>query len=172
VSEDPYGLREHELAALFGLLPLSPAFARRALGVSGEKLDQQLRTLAPVVLLEARARALVVRLRAPALEGGAAMLRAFEESTTRAFSISVPGNIAGALWQLHSDDAQRYAGLLLAAAQSEQLVEQHDDDWYRNPRAADQLRSETRLSPEVVCSEEELERGAAALRRLLAPHFG
>ena len=79
--------------------------------------------------------------------------------------------IAGALWHVHVDAAQRYAGLLTAAAKHEELTEQHDEDWYRNPRAVDQLRAETRLPPATTVSDADLDRGRAALRRLLAPGF-
>ena len=171
VSVDPFRLREHELAALFALLPLTPAFARRGLGLSGERRETQLRALSRAMLIEVRTRALCAKLRTAALSGSSAFVEAFEETSAQAFGFCPDARIAGALWHVHVDAAQRYAGLLTAAAKHEELTEQHDEDWYRNPRAVDQLRAETRLPPATTVSDADLDRGRAALRRLLAPGF-
>jgi hypothetical protein len=68
---------------------------------------------------------------------------------------------------LHLDDGQRFAGLLLAPLRARELTESHDEDWFRNPRGVDQLRSEAALPPQCEVSPEELRAGAAALHRTL-----
>jgi hypothetical protein len=75
--------------------------------------------------------------------------------------VALPRRSAGALIRLRVDDAQRFAGLLLGAQRFFELVEAHDEDWFDNPRAADQLRSEARLVPAVSADPDRL--GAASL---------
>ena len=71
------------------------------------------------------------------------------------------------MFRIHVDDGSRFAGVLLAAGQHAQWRDEHDEDWFRNPRAADQLRSEAELSPEITCSTADLEAGTRALRDAL-----
>jgi hypothetical protein len=56
-------------------------------------------------------------------------------------------------------DAQRFAGWATARERFALLEEAHDEDWYRNPRAIDQLRSEAELSPRTELPTEELRSG-------------
>ena len=74
----------------------------------------------------------------------------------------------GALVRLHVDTPQRFAGLLLAATQVAELTQEHDADWFRNPRAIEQVRAEASVPPPVRVSPELLARGGAALREWLA----
>jgi hypothetical protein len=172
VARDPRGLRRHTLSALFGTLPLSSAFAKRALDVGSSALADERRALARVVLLASRALALRVVLRPAALEGTAVFRSAFEERVEQTFGAAVPPTLAGSLWRLSIEDGQRFAGLLSAAVQAERLCEEHDEDWYRNPKAAERLREETALVPDTSTSRDALERGAAALERWLVGALG
>ena len=67
---------------------------------------------------------------------------AFEELSQRCLGEPLPPRAAGSLFRLHADDGQRFAGLLLAAELADTLTRTHDDDWFRNPRAAEELRAE------------------------------
>jgi hypothetical protein len=167
VAHDPYGLRRREHGALFALLTLSDEFLRRKLGLGTGRLRDMKRVLGRIVLLETRAAALRLSLRRPALAGRAAYTRAFEEGVARVFELGLPAERAGIVWQLHADDDQRFCGVLLAARRTEDLVASHDSDWFRNPRAVEQLRAEVDLSPATTTTEAELELGANALWRLL-----
>jgi hypothetical protein len=149
-----------------------PAFARRALGLGGERLTTHRRAMAQAVLFESRAAALRVLCRAPALRGRSALREAFEEQIARAFRVHVRPDAAGALFRLHADDLQRFAGLLLAAGDAARLRERHEEDWYRNPRAVEQLRDEAKLSPERTTTEDALKVGADALATDLAAALG
>jgi hypothetical protein len=77
----------------------------------------------------------------------------------------VSAESAGALFRLHVDDDQRFAGLLLGAAEGDRLVHTHDEDWFRNPRASDELRAGAELSPVLGVERSELENGARLLQR-------
>src|SRR5690606_30878220 len=125
------------------------ASARRALGVS--------------LLIETRVAALRVLLRRAALRGEKAFKETFEADGYRACRTPLPAHAAGAFIQLHQDDLQRFVGLFLGALRQRELVEAHDEDWFRNPRAIDQLRSEAALPPEFHASEQRLELGRSAL---------
>jgi hypothetical protein len=130
------------------------------------------RALGRAALIDARLAALRVTLRAPALAGRHAMREAYEAGSHRAVGVALPRGAAGALVRLHPDDAQRFAGLLLAATQAASLRDVHDEDWYRNPRAVEELRDRARLSPEPRTDEELLDRGARELAATLCGALG
>ena len=163
IAHDPFGLRRRTFGALFGSLPWSTPFARRALGLSGARLAEHRRALGVTVLVASRAAALRVLCRRSALLGRRAFREAFEEHVARAFRMATKPDVAGALFRLHADDPQRFAGMLLGGATAKQLVERHEEDWYRNPRAVEQLRDEARLSPERTTTDAALAAGADAL---------
>lgn len=167
VRRDPYALWENTAAHLFALLPLNETFAQKRMQVGESAWSKQRRGLARAVLLESRALALRVLLREPALKGRAALGEAHAELAERAFGCHLRPESAGVLWQLDVTDSSAFAGLLLAAAHMERLIEAHDEDWFRNPRGVDQLRSEAGLPPQVDAPEDALRAGATALRREL-----
>ena len=107
-------------------------------------------------------------MRRAALRGQKALLESFEEQSVRACRVEPPRRTAGVFVRLHEDDQARFAGLLLGAATNQRLIESHDEDWFRNPRAIDQLRSEAALPPRFDADPEELTRGAQLLSRLIA----
>lgn len=159
---DPQHLREHTYGAVFGLLPLLPDFVRVRLGLSRSRARDHVRALATAVLIEARALALRVLLRRPAL-GGQALGDAFEHWTVRAFGFRLDPPLAGAIFRLRFDDAQRLAGLFLAASLQRHLVETHDEDWFRNPRALDELRTGASAVGTPTVEPERLAHGAQDL---------
>src|SRR4029078_4548357 len=99
--------------ALFGILPLNPAFLLKRLGFGRRAVQAQTRALARAVLIESRAAALRVLLRAPALAARGPLLESFERETENAFRLHVSPQLVGTLWKLEGDDGQRFAGLLL-----------------------------------------------------------
>ena len=103
-----------------------------------------------------------------ALQGPDSLRETFLEQATQALGFEPPPEAAGLLFRPRLGDGQRFAGLLLAAAELEELADDPDEDWFRNPRAVDQLRSEARQVPDVTCDARVLERGARALRASLA----
>lgn len=162
VAHDADGWERRRSGALFASLPLSEHFLKKRLGLGSERSRSQRRALARVVLIESRAAALRTLLWQPALTGSNAFAEAFEGLTERAFGFGLPRAAAGALFRLHDDDAQRFWGLIAAAAQARRLVEDHDEDWFFNPRAADQLRSEAMGSAVFEVSADDVRAAAAS----------
>jgi len=167
IAHDAYGLERRRHGALFALLLLNPEFLQRRLGASREAIRQARRSWGTSLLIASRIAAVRVLLRRSALNGGKALTDSFEERMVRACRVELPRRTAGVFVRLHDDDPQRFAGLLLGAASSQRLTESHDEDWFRNPRAVDQLRSEAVLPPRFGADSEELAHGARVLGRLL-----
>jgi hypothetical protein len=108
-----------------------------------------------------------VLLAEPALNGPSALREGFSEHGAKALGFEPPPNAAGLFCRPRLGDAQRLAGLFLAAAQAEQLAAEHDEDWFRNPRAIEQLRAEARVAPATTCTTESLQAGARSLKQTL-----
>jgi hypothetical protein len=167
LGQDPYGLDRATFGALFASLPGSETFARRELGVSAAAAYDHRRMLAQVLLVASREAALRVLLRAPALAGRRQLEQSYAELTHAALGVELPPAALGVLFTPRPGDAQRFAGILLAADLDARLIEAHDDDWYRNPRAVEELRETARLPANVVADPEALERGAQRLFGLM-----
>jgi hypothetical protein len=165
LGHDPYGLDRSTFGALFAGLACSDSFARRELGVSAATSPDHRRTLAQVRLVATREAALRVLLRAPALGGRSRLDQAYSELTHTALGLELPPAAFGVLFTPRPADAQRFAGVLLATALDTHLLEAHDEDWYRNPRAVEELHELARLPAETTADPETLEQGA---NRLLA----
>ncbi len=162
IARDPFGLARAQSGALFASLTTSPPFLRRQLGLGKERVAGHARALSRSALAFARQLALRVLLEEPALAGPRALTEAFSELGTQAFGFEPPPRAAGLLFRPRLGDAQRLCGLLLAADQLARLVDEHDDDWYRNPRAIEQLRAEARVPPPLTADKDALERGVRA----------
>lgn len=167
LAHDPFGLMRTTHGALHAGIALSPAFLKRQLGLGKARAVVHQRALSQSALVFARLLALRVLLAEPALAGSAALNEAFSEHGSFALGFEPPPNAAGLLCRPRLGDAQRLAGLFGAAQRAAQLAEEHDEDWFRNPRAIEQLRSEARLPPVTTCTSEALEAGAQALLQAL-----
>lgn len=168
VAHDAFGLARATRGALFASVPLSDAFLRRQLGLGKERCFDYARALAASGLIFARGLALRVLQGPAALLGPNSLRDTFLEQATAALGFEPPPEAAGLLFRPRLGDGQRLAGLLLAAARLDELSEDHDDDWFRNPRAVDELRSEAREPPRVTCETSQLERGVKALTASLS----
>jgi len=168
IAHDPFDLPGATFGALFALVPLGRSFAERKLGVTRAGLADHRRLLSRTLLVGARSLALRVGLRAPTLEGPAALRGAYPELVFRALGIELPPRAAAVLLRSRVADPQRFAGLLVAADHAARLVEAHDEDWYRNPRAVEELRETARQSAPTTAAGSALEGGSTELARLLA----
>jgi hypothetical protein len=72
------------------------------------------------------------------------------------------------LIRLHADDVQRWLGLLAGAARADALRERHEEDWYRNPRAVEELRDEARRPAATESAGAVIDAGLDALAARLA----
>ena len=163
LAYDPYGLERATLGSLFAGLPFGEAFAHRELGVSAANAADHRRTLARVLLVATREAALRVVLRAPSQSGTRAFEQGYAERTHQALGIELPPTALGILFTPRPADAQRFAGMLLATAKTAELTNAHDEDWYRNPRAVEEVRETSRGPAVTVAYEAPLEAGAALL---------
>jgi hypothetical protein len=165
---DLFCLQRHTWAALFAYLPLSPVFLRRKLGLGPSHLQDTLRALGRSILLESRVAALRVLLRTPLLAGSARLLSAFAELSVQALGFELPKAAALTFVRVHRDDAQRFLGMLYAATRFEQLIQTHDDDWYRNPRAIAELRQQAEEPLKPSATAELAQAGARDLYQRLS----
>jgi hypothetical protein len=168
VGHDAFGLSRATAGALLASLPRSPAFLKRQLGLGKERSVAHARALSRSALLAARQLALRVLQDAPSLEGPAALRDAFLEHSATTFGFELPPHAVGLLFRPRLGDAQRLAGTLLAATRAVELADEHDEDWFRNPRAIEELRAEQHQPPSTTCTSEALEAGARALTQALA----
>jgi hypothetical protein len=167
IAHDPYGLRSAEFGALFASLPLHPAFTRRVLAVGAPRVRDHLRAMARVWLLGTRIAALRVLLRQAALAGTRALRDAYPELVRTACGLGLSSRLAAVVVRLDVDDTARFAGLLQGALRRERQVQEHDEDWFRDPRSAEALRDEADLPPPVDVPGQALDQGIDALGRLL-----
>ena len=171
VAHDPYGAKRHEAAALFALLPLNAQFLGRYLEVPRSALADVQRQLAQLWLVDLAQAAFRLKLRPYALGSERLFREAFSELAHRDLQLSLPPALAGALFQLDIEDEQRLLGRLLAAQRERELIDVHDEDWFRNPRAIEQLRAEAHRPPQAQVEparvETALREVTSRLERLL-----
>jgi len=169
LATDVFDLRRNTLGALLGTLPLSPAFATRRLGLGAGRVRDQQRTLARAVLADLRVSAFRVLLRELLLGGKKRLRSELPELSCVALGFELPESAAGVFVRVRPRDAQRFAGALLSASRHETLVQTHDEDWFRNPRAIAELRAELSEPALTPLSAQALTAGTqAAEQRLLA----
>lgn len=167
-THDPYALPERTYGSLFALLALNPAFAERRLDVDRARRREHGRSAGAIVLLRARTLALRVRLAAELARSLSGFSRCYPEETYRALGIEVSARAAGLLFSPRPGDDARLAGLLLALSLEAELVETHDEDWFRNPRAIEELRERARLPVETEPNAGALARGEKRLLERLS----
>jgi hypothetical protein len=141
LSHDPYGLYRNVLGALLANLTGSAAWQRDTLGVSRSRALDQSRALSISQLIHLRCCGLVVELSELARRGYQVFLRDFSESSARHLGFVLPSGFAGVVPRLRSNAGQRFLGPLLAMQWARELVTQYDEDWYRNPRGIEAVRS-------------------------------
>jgi len=168
-STDVFDLQRSALAALLGALPLSPSFALRRLGVGPSRVRDQQRLLARAVLVDLRVAAFRVLLRELLQSGKRLLSRELPELSDGALGFELPESVAGVFIRVRPRDNQRFAGALLAASRHETLLQRHDEDWFRNPRAIAELRAELGEPAPAALDAATLTNGAAcALSRVQA----
>jgi hypothetical protein len=169
IARDPYRLDEHTASYLFALLPLNPTFLTRRLDVGRDAMTDIRRRLAQLWALELSATALRVRLRAAAFDSEVRLRESFEERCELDLGVRLPQSLAGVFFRLRSEDEQRFLGLLMAADLERRLTDAHDEDWFRNPRAIEQLRADAKLPPKTRLEKAQVESALAeTLRRVEA----
>jgi hypothetical protein len=169
IARDVFDLQQNELGALLAALPVSTAFASRTLGLGASRTRDHLRGLARAHLVDARVAAFRVLLRELLVGGSGALRRELAELSHTALGFELPREAAGVFVRVRPRDSQRFAGTLLAESRHALLVERHEEDWFRDPRAIRQLRAELSERKFARVTAEELEAGRRALRARLEP---
>lgn len=164
VAHDPLELSNHSFGACFASLLLEPSFLERRLGLARQRQRDPRRRLARVVVIEWAVRALKVLLRAAALRVPGDLPEIFIELVSRHLGPQVTPALALVWLRVHSNTPQRFAAVALGHALARRLREQHDEDWFRHPRAIEELRAEAALSPRVEVDAAELEASGNQLR--------
>jgi hypothetical protein len=168
LSVDPFALPEHTFSALFGRLPLSSDFARRRLEVPRSALPDYQRAWAAAALLDARTAAARLLTLPASFQGSASFTESFQEELGRALGFELDPRLAGVLFAPRFDEPQRFAARLEAARLERELVDRHDEDWFRNPRAREELREQARSPVVVELGDESLDAGVRELELSLA----
>jgi hypothetical protein len=162
-THEPYALPERTYGSLFALLALNPVFAERRLDVDKSRRREHFRGAGAVLLLRARMLSLRVRLTGELSRSLGGFSRAYPEETYHALGVEVSERAAGLLFTPRPGDDARLAGLLLALSLEAELVDTHDEDWFRNPRAIEELRERARLPVETEPNADALARGEKRL---------
>ncbi|HWA72922.1 MAG TPA: hypothetical protein VG937_11325 [Polyangiaceae bacterium] len=162
VAHDPFGFRRALFGGLFSLLPLNAAFAQKRLDVGRARFSDYRRALVRVVLLALRVDCVRSQLSLASAQGPKSYRTAFREAVPAALGFEVSPALLGVLWV--SDRAPtRICGLLAALAKNDRLIEAHDEDWFRNPRAVSELRAEFESAPALEPEKAEIARGLELL---------
>jgi len=165
LARDPYGFDRATFGALFALLPANDAFARGVLGVGAPGAADHRRSLARVLLVASREAALRALLHDASFAGRRALERAYSEQSFDALGVELGPSGFGVVFTPRPSDPARLAGLFVATDFAARLVDEHDEDWYRNPRAVEEIRETGRLPAATTPEPEALERGSNALLR-------
>jgi hypothetical protein len=139
IAHDPWNLSEHRLGYLLASLPVNEDWQQRILGLRKDRAASQARALSLTMLQASRELCLRLRLRAPAIKSADALRSAFAEQTNSIFGFEFPNEFAGYLPRICDDDAQRLLGLWHGLSDHARLIQSYDVDWYRNPRAIQDL---------------------------------
>nr|MDQ2644439.1 hypothetical protein [Myxococcota bacterium] len=101
-----------------------------------------------------------------AAEGASAYRRAFAEQLPELLGFEIPPRLAGVVFA--NEQAPRgLAALFQAVERDRVLTERHDEDWFRNPRAIEELRGDFESVPEPEPDAAALESGGRRLAALL-----
>lgn len=162
VSYDPSGLKEHVFGALLGSLPTRPSWQLKVGGApSRERARERARCLARVKLLHLRFMALSAILRDRVLGGTASLFGQGGDDVEQALGLPWPRSLLGTSPRLLPNAGARLLGCLLAEELHRELVQTFDEDWFRNPRALEELRHRLGEPPARTATEEAVERATA-----------
>ena len=172
VAYDPLGLDERATGWLFASLLTSPAFQRRHLGGAHSKQRDVNRYWGFVGVHELRMRALRVLVRQAVQLDHRERPRALEHTSERAWGEPLGRHLLGVLPQLRADDPQRLCAVGLAALRAEKLTNAHNEDWFRNPRAVEELRATAAIPPELTVPADTVRDGLSRYVAALTAAIG
>ncbi len=164
---EPAFVAAHRLSFVVGSLPADAVFQTRVLGVGRRTASAQARVLARSALFEARLLAIRWLL---GDDAAPAPRDLFDELTARTFGRSLDPRLRGAWPAARDDEVARWLALLEAPALRDGLRDRFDVDWFRNPRAWQELRAVS-FAREPV-REDAVRDGAGALAHAFEEALG
>lgn len=159
IACDPLGLGEHTTGWLFASLLSNPAFQRRHLEGSPAKQRDIDRFWGFVGVHELRVRAIRVLTRQALLSDHRERPGLLTALGERAWGEPLPDAFVGVFPQLQADDTQRFYAVALGTSLNDRLLEAHNEDWFRNPRAVDELRANAARPCELHVTTDTVRRG-------------
>jgi hypothetical protein len=172
ISVDPYHLPRHQSGAMLASLSLNEPFLSRKMSTDRAGARELQRQLAWVWLQALCWRAIKVLLRPLAQESTDRYTGGVSDWCGERLALDVPRTMAGALLPLDAEDESRFLGSCLGYAESAALIESHDEDWFRHPRAIEQLRAEHQRPSQTRCTPPQVERAIDLLCRKLEAALG
>lgn len=164
VHQHPMSLRKHQYRSLFASVVAEESFAVRVLGLSKGAARDHRRALAAAFLTSSRVDAWRVVMQDAARESFGVARERQGELAERVLGGGASPDFFAVFPTLRPGDGAAFCGLFAGAEARRALVERHDEDWYRNPRALAELRDEAGRAPPVEGVElATLERTAALL---------
>jgi hypothetical protein len=138
LAREPGSRAAHRLGFVFAALAADPEWQARSLGIGMRTARHQARVLARTALLDARLHAARLLLGDDILpEPGPADL--FDEMSERLFGGGLDARLRGAWPAVREDEPARLVALLEARPLLHGLRNRFDLDWFRNPRAWEDL---------------------------------
>lgn len=175
VARAPRSVLAARRGALLASLPLDRVFSVRVLGLGRDAAKDHVRHLSRAALASLRLDAARVLL-GDALLAPSARDRSdrFTETTAHAWGAALPPALLGVVPALGPDDATHLVASVLAARDRRRLVEEHDEDWFRSPRAGRTLRDEQQRSEalEPAATADDLDAALGSLLADLAERLG
>jgi hypothetical protein len=160
IASDPFHLDAHRFGFAFGSLSTTRVFHRRVLDLSERIADRQARALARTALHEA------VWVAASWLltdETCYATTDLWDEITQTIFGAPIDPLFLGAWPTPRGDSTSRLEALLTAPELTNSLVERFDEDWFRNPDAAEWIRARASGPARPPLAADPTDPGVAAL---------
>lgn len=141
LHQHPYDTRRHERFGLFASIAAERSFAQRVLRLGGERAAEHRRRVGRAMLRSVRIDAWRVLAAAALRSNPQQATDTYCTASARVLGATAPATLMGVLPELRPSDGAALVGHVLAASQREQLIGQFDEDWFRNPRAAESLRA-------------------------------
>jgi hypothetical protein len=147
IAHEPMRLRDRTVGFLFARLLTNAAFQRRHLSAAPERAREIRRVWANVTVHELRLRAVRVWVREALQLPSKERAKAFEVLGEVVWGEPIHPNLIAVMPAVRADDGQKFCAIALAHSLNQELTDRHNEDWFRNPRAEEELRSMADLPP-------------------------
>lgn len=150
MHQHPNGLRKHATRSLFASVVADESFAARTLGLGKGEARRHRRDVFGAFVMSLRIDAMRVLVHAALRSGADDARERARELGERVFGRGMPRDAFGVLPTMRPGDGVAFVGALDAHAHRERLVADHDEDWFRNPRALAELRARLGVARDAV----------------------